>query len=39
GLMLIEPSLTTDLIGIVIIVFIIFIQYVLKGKDKSVESV
>ncbi|WP_341877140.1 TRAP transporter permease [Defluviitalea saccharophila] len=37
GLMLIEPKLITDIIGIVIIAFIIFIQFGMKTKDKSVE--
>lgn len=37
GLMMIHPKLLTDLIGIIIIAFIVFFQYVIKEKDKSVE--
>jgi len=38
GLMMIEPKLITDIIGIVIIAFIVVLQYVLKNKKAAAEA-
>jgi TRAP transporter 4TM/12TM fusion protein len=35
GLMLIDPGLVTDLVGIIIIGFVCFLQYVLKDSDSK----
>lgn len=38
GLMMIDPKLLTDIIGIVIIGFIVFLQYVVKNPAKPVQA-